>query len=135
MKRYLLDSNALNSYIFRRGAVHVRATERKNAGAAIGTGIPIVAEILGGTLFSDSWKTNVPIVERKLNLLRLWPFDLAAARKYAHLYAEMRRKGDRIQSIDLMIAAIALTLGNCTVVSSDSDLSRVPGLVVENWVS
>jgi tRNA(fMet)-specific endonuclease VapC len=33
----------------------------------------------------------------------------------------------------MMIAAIALTLGNCTVVSNDSDLLAVPGLTVENW--
>ena len=33
-----------------------------------------------------------------------------------------------------MIAAIALTLGNTTVVTMDSDLSAVPGLDVENRV-
>jgi tRNA(fMet)-specific endonuclease VapC len=38
-----------------------------------------------------------------------------------------------MQKIDLMIAAIALTLGNCTVVTTDSDLTAVPGLTVENW--
>lgn len=38
-----------------------------------------------------------------------------------------------MQVIDIMIAAVALTLGNCTVVSKDSDLSAVPGLAVENW--
>ena len=31
--------------------------------------------------------------------------------------------------------AIAKTLGNCTVVSADSDLTAVPGLTVENWRS
>ena len=35
--------------------------------------------------------------------------------------------------IDIQIAAIALSLGNCTVVSKDSDLAEVPGLFVENW--
>jgi tRNA(fMet)-specific endonuclease VapC len=34
-----------------------------------------------------------------------------------------------------MIAATALTLGNCTVVTMDADLTVVPGLTVENWVS
>jgi len=38
-----------------------------------------------------------------------------------------------MQVIDMMIAAIALSLGNCTVVTTDSDLSAVPGLSVENW--
>ena len=36
---------------------------------------------------------------------------------------------------DMMIAAIALTLGHCTVVTMDGDLSAVPGLTVENWAT
>ena len=32
-------------------------------------------------------------------------------------------------------AAIALSLGNCTVVSADGDLVAVPGLAVENWAT
>ena len=35
--------------------------------------------------------------------------------------------------IDIMIAAIAVTLGDCTVVTADSDLSAVSGLSIENW--
>jgi len=37
--------------------------------------------------------------------------------------------------INSQIAAIAFSLGNCTVVSADSDLGAVPGLTVENWAS
>ena len=40
-----------------------------------------------------------------------------------------------MQQIDVMIAAIAKTLGNCTVVSADGDLAAVPGLTVESWLS
>ena len=38
-----------------------------------------------------------------------------------------------MQVIDIMLAAIALSLGNCIVVSTDSDLLAIPGLSVENW--
>ena len=38
-----------------------------------------------------------------------------------------------MQVPDIQIAAIALTLGDCVVVSKDSDLRAVPGLVVEDW--
>jgi tRNA(fMet)-specific endonuclease VapC len=38
-----------------------------------------------------------------------------------------------MQQIDIQIAAIALSLGNCTVISTDSDLLAIPGLSVENW--
>jgi tRNA(fMet)-specific endonuclease VapC len=33
----------------------------------------------------------------------------------------------------MMLAAVALSLGNTTVITKDSDLSAVPGLSVENW--
>lgn len=43
--------------------------------------------------------------------------------------------GRPMQQIDIQIAAIARTLGDCTVVSSDTDLAAVPGLTVENWTA
>ncbi len=41
----------------------------------------------------------------------------------------------RCNPLNIQIAAIALCLGNCTVVSKDGDLSAVPGLNVENWAT
>jgi tRNA(fMet)-specific endonuclease VapC len=38
-----------------------------------------------------------------------------------------------MQVVDMMVAAIAKTLGNCTVVSADGDLAAVPELIVKNW--
>ena len=38
-----------------------------------------------------------------------------------------------MQVMDMLVAATALTLTNCIVVTTDSDLSAVPGLKVENW--
>src|SRR5260221_873743 len=113
MKRYLLDSNSLSDYMFRRKGVDVRAQEARARGDQLGTGMPVVAEILAGTEASATRDRNLRIVNRNLNLFRLWPFDLPAARSYARLFAEMKRNGDHIQSIDLMIAAIAISLCRC----------------------
>jgi tRNA(fMet)-specific endonuclease VapC len=43
--------------------------------------------------------------------------------------------GRPIGQNDIMIAAIARSLGNTTVVTMDTDLAAVPGLAVENWAS
>ena len=56
-----------------------------------------------------------------------------AAAMFGRIFAELRRIGRPMQQIDIQIAAIALTLGNCTVVSADTDLPDVPGLTVETW--
>jgi predicted nucleic acid-binding protein len=38
-----------------------------------------------------------------------------------------------MQQIDIQIGATAISLGNCTVVSADSDLRAIPALDVEDW--
>ena len=40
-----------------------------------------------------------------------------------------------MQTIDVMLAAVALLLDDCVVVTTDSDLSAVPELPVENWTA
>jgi tRNA(fMet)-specific endonuclease VapC len=57
----------------------------------------------------------------------------AAAFEYGRIAADLRRRGREIQQNDLMIAAIALTLADCTVVTVDRDLQSVRGLQIENW--
>ena len=113
MRRYLLDSNALNCVVHDLRGVRRRVGDAQSRGAVIGTGMPVVAEILGGVELSSTRDRNRPIVYRALKQLRIWPFDLNAAKEYARLYAEMRRRGDTVQVVDLMIAAIARTFSDC----------------------
>ena len=63
---------------------------------------------------------------------KVWPFDNKAAFEYGRIAAELRLIGRPMQQIDIQIAAIAFALGNCTVVSGDSDLRAIPGLSVED---
>jgi tRNA(fMet)-specific endonuclease VapC len=133
MRRFLLDTNAAADCIFRRRGVHEKVKGARSIGDRIGIGIPVLGELFAGVEYSATKERNLDIVLRNVHLFRLWPFTAEAARVYGQLYAELRRVGRLIQQIDLQIAAIALTLGNCTVVSSDADLASVAGLSVENW--
>ena len=135
MRRYLLDSNAAADCIFRRRGVHERVKQARAGGHKIGIGIAVLAELLGGIEYSDTREANLDVVNRNVRLFRLWPFTVEAAREYGRLFAQMRRIGRPIQTMDMIIAAIALSLGNCTVVSTDTDMAAVPGLTVENWAS
>lgn len=65
----------------------------------------------------------------------MWPYTHEAAEEFGRLRAVLRRAGRSMQQFDIMIAAIAFSIGNCTVVTTDSDLSAVPGLAVENWAA
>jgi tRNA(fMet)-specific endonuclease VapC len=133
--RYLLDTNAAAVAMFRRHGVPERVKAARAAGHDLGIGILVLGELYAGVEFSATREHNLDILRHSLTLFRLWPFTPEAAKTYGRLYAELRRKGLVIQQVDLQIAAIALTLGQCTVVSEDSDLKVVPGLNVESWVA
>jgi tRNA(fMet)-specific endonuclease VapC len=130
--RYLFDSGIANDYAYRRHGVYQRARQAAQSGHRLG-GTPILAELLGGVLASESRDRNLRILERNLAHFTFWPFDEAAARKYGELWAVLRAHGRHMQVPDIQIAAIALNLGDCIVVSKDSDLRAVPGLTVEDW--
>jgi tRNA(fMet)-specific endonuclease VapC len=76
---------------------------------------------------------NLQKLRIALGAWRVWPFDQVAAEEFGRLRAELRRIGRTMGIVDVQLAAVALTLGSCTVVTADSDLSAALGLAVENW--
>ena len=130
MRRYLLDTNMAGNLIEKRGQAPERARQARREGGRIGIGMPVLAELYYGVEFSASRDKNVERLQRARAGLTIWPFDEKAAAAFGRLRAELRRRG---RPIDIMIAAIALSLGNCTVVSTDSDFAAVAELTVENW--
>lgn len=61
----------------------------------------------------------------------MYPFDLPAARIYAELWAALQKKGIQIGAHDLMIAAIAISLGFSVATLDLRDYGRVDGLTLE----
>jgi tRNA(fMet)-specific endonuclease VapC len=133
MTRFLLDTNMAGHYINRRHGVFERARVEVAKGNGIGIAVPVLAELVAGIEKSSSRDRNMKSLKSALASLKLWPLDSAAAFEYGRLYAELARLGRPIGIIDMMIAAVARTLGNCTVVSTDADLGAVPDLKVEDW--
>jgi tRNA(fMet)-specific endonuclease VapC len=135
MRRYLLDTGIAGDYINRRHGVFERARDEVSRGNRIGIGMPVLAELYYGIELSATRDENLRRLRVALRTLKVWPFIEEAAAEYGRLAAELRRIGRPMGKIDIQIAAIALTLGNTTVVSADSDLAAVPGLAVENWAA
>jgi tRNA(fMet)-specific endonuclease VapC len=47
--------------------------------------------------------------------------------------AELESQGTPIGSLDTLVAGHAASMGVTLVTNNERELSRVPGLVVENW--
>lgn len=135
MSRYLLDTGIAGHFINNRHGVRARVQEETRRGNRIGVCTPVLGELYFGAENSATRDRNRQLLIVALGSLRVWPFTNDAAERYGQLAAELRRIGRPMQQIDIQLAAIALTLGDCTVVTTDSDLSAVPGLRVENWTT
>jgi tRNA(fMet)-specific endonuclease VapC len=135
MTRFLLDTGVAGDYIHRRRGVYERAREAVLRGDRVGIALPVLAELWYGVENSSTRDRNAQRLRRVLPDLVVWPLTEQAAEVYGRIAAELRRSGQPIGKIDLLIAAIALSLGKTIVVSADSDLTVVPGLTVENWAT
>jgi predicted nucleic acid-binding protein len=92
-----------------------------------------VSELLVGAERADSTERKTKrllFVEALLGRVRVLPFDLAAARVHARVWADLRTRGQSIGPHDLIIAATALTHDYEVITYNLRDFERVPGLIV-----
>ncbi len=133
MSRYLLDTGPAQQFINNNSFIRQAANERRHRGDVIGICVPVLGELWSGVEGSISRERNRQRLQHNLSRLVLWPYDRAAAAEFGRIFTVLKKLGRPMQQIDIQIAAIAMALGNCTVVTTDSDLVAVPGLSVENW--
>jgi len=131
--RHLLDTGIAQEFIGRNAKVVQRVDDARRAGNRIGICTPVLGELWSGVEGSISRDRNLHRLCIALSRLVVWPYTNEAAEQFGRVFAELRRIGRPVQQIDIMVAAIAFALGNCTVVSKDTDLAAIPGLQVENW--
>lgn len=100
----------------------------------VGVSSITVAELAYGVSKSRHTTKNRFALEQFLAPLDVVAFDQDAALSYGLLRAQLEQKGSLIGSMDLLIAAHALSLGVRLATNNLREFRRVPGLRVENWV-
>ena len=131
--RYLLDTNILSDLVRQpQGAVARRIEEAGEE--TICTSIIVAAELRFGAGKSGSDKLTDQ-VDLILSAIEILPLESPADREYGKLRYHLSRNGTLIGPNDMLIAAQALCAGLIVVTANTGEFSRVPGLVVENWLS
>ncbi len=130
--RYLLDTNVVSAIIRDpQGAAAQRASALEQT--ELCTSIIVAAELRFGTerLGSARLTRQVEAVLAALPVLALEP---PADWLYGRLRHALEAAGQVIGANDMLIAAHALALGCVLVTDNVREFSRIPGLVVENWI-
>ena len=129
MTRLMLDTNTV-SYFIRDTLRNAPETAADPENLCIST-ITEAELLFGVRRLPEAHKLN-EMVENFIRGVNVLPFDRAAADSYGALRAQMQRIGKTLTSLDMLIAAHALSLG-ATLVTSDAAFRHVPGLIVEDW--
>ena len=80
-------------------------------------------------------KTINAVIEALLSSVHILPFDQQDAEVAGNLRARLKATGTPIGPYDLLIAAQAIRHGLVLVTQNTAEFSRVPALVLEDWLS
>ncbi|RWX57747.1 type II toxin-antitoxin system VapC family toxin, partial [Mesorhizobium sp. M2A.F.Ca.ET.039.01.1.1] len=82
--------------------------------------------------YGDRNRARLATLTQRLPLVGI---DQDTIRHYAKIRAFLERHGTLIGANDTWIAAQALAINAVLVTDNEREFSRVPGLVVENWLT
>jgi tRNA(fMet)-specific endonuclease VapC len=139
--KYLLDTDHISFLQRRSSPEFARLTIRMDRHSPADFALSIVSfheQMLGAHNFINRARTNIDVI-RGYNLLleTLQGFASAPVLSFdteaIAIFDELRRQKVRVSTMDLRIAAIAISHNLVLLTRNVSDFSKIPGLVTENW--
>ena len=108
--------------------------------AAVGTessGVSVItlAELRYGANCSSRPEANHQAIDDFISGIPVLGIDQDIVRTFADVKAQLRKQGSLIEDLDLLIAATARTHGLILVTNNVDHYSRIPGLLLENWIN
>ena len=130
--RYLLDTNILIAAM--KGLENVRDKLASIPLSDLLLSPVVLGELQLGVEKSQHREKNAARLARMVEGIQLVMLDAETSLHYGVIRAELERQGKPIGANDFWIAAQGRALGAVVVTDNTSEFSRVPGLVIENWL-
>ncbi len=128
----IFDSSEIISLERNRGMVESLIAGREEE--PFGISVITVAELLHGVERADTETRRLrrqAFVEKVIELLPIFQFDVAASRIYARIWASLIKRGFTVGAHDLIIAATAISLDYTVITSNRRDFEKIEGLRLE----
>ena len=129
---YMLDTN-ICIYIMKERPEQVIERLRHTPISDVGVSTITLSELEDGAAKSSRPEQNKLAILEFLAPLEILPYDDMAAREYGKTRAYLEKQGTPIGSLDMLIAAHALSLKGILVTNNESEFRRIPALKIENW--
>ena len=132
--KYMLDTNICIGLIRQKPKGLVEKLVACQPGD-VGVSSISVAELMRGVQKSSQVSQNMSALEEFLIPLIVKEFDQNAAMAYGEIRAALEKQGNLIGSMDMLIAAHALSLEVVLVTNNMAEFQRVKNLNLEDWMS
>ena len=129
----MLDTN-ICIYLIREHPPSVLERFASHAVGDIGISVMTLAELECGVSKSRRPAKNREALDQFISPLEVVPFDRQATAAYGRLRTTLEKRDQSIGSMDLLIAAHALSLDVRLITRNVREFGRVPGLRIEDWV-
>jgi tRNA(fMet)-specific endonuclease VapC len=133
MLKYMVDTNIV-IYTINNRPDHIRALFKQHEDQICISTVTL-GELVFGAEHSQQVERNLADIEAMTARLEVLPYEDKAAYHFGQIRAELYRTGQPIGPYDMMIAGHARATGLILVTNNVKEFSRVPGLLLENWVS
>jgi tRNA(fMet)-specific endonuclease VapC len=133
MINFMLDTNTC-IYVIKQKPAKVIERFKQTEVSQIGISSITLSELLYGVSKSSKPEQNQIALSQFVAPLEILPYDDGAAQYYGDLRAG-KRQGTPIGSLDMLIAAHALSLGCILITNNEKEFTRIPNLKVDNWVT
>lgn len=130
---YMLDTN-ICIYIIKKKPLEIIEKFRSFSASEIGISSITLAELEYGVSKSQHVEKNREALAMFVSPLEILDFDSSASAVYGEIRAELEKTGNIIGSMDMLIAAHALSVNATLVANNIKEFERVKHLRVENWV-
>jgi len=130
--KVMLDTNICIHIIKRQPAVVLRQFMKYRVGD-IGISSITLAELRYGVAKSSQREKNAVALDGFIAPLKILPFDEEAANAYGEIRTVLEKAGKPIGSMDLLIAAHAVSMGVPLATNNKREFSRVPDLDIVDW--
>ncbi|WP_371325115.1 type II toxin-antitoxin system VapC family toxin [Dechloromonas sp. ZY10] len=131
--KYLLDTHIVIA--LSKGRPEARARLAQLPAQALLLSPVVLCELEFGIAKSQRPEVNRAALSLLVAHLPVPDLNAEVAVHYGRIRAALEAMGQPIGPNDLLIAAQALTLGAVLVTDNVREFSRVPGLLVENWLA
>jgi tRNA(fMet)-specific endonuclease VapC len=130
--KYIIDTDIL-IYFLKHDKKIVKRLSRISHDD-ICTTIVNYTELLFGAYNSVKVEQNLKKFKSFLKTINIVNFDKTAAEHFARLKANLKKEGNLIADMDLMIASICMANNLVLVTNNTKHFSRIENLATENWI-